>query len=51
MKTAKLIVFLCAAVLLILGIYSGIYLKDLFSGILWTVIGIIILIIGYIRLK
>lgn len=51
MKTPKLIVFLCAAVLVILGIYSLIVTKDIFSGIIWTVLGIIIFIIGYIRLK
>lgn len=51
MKTPKLIVFLCAAVLVILGIYSLIVIKDIFSGIIWTILGIVILFIGYIRLK
>lgn len=51
MKTPKLIVFLCAAVLVILGIYSLIVIKDIFSGIIWTILGIVIFIIGYIRLK
>lgn len=51
MKTAKLIVFLCASVLVILGVYSFIVTKDVFSGIIWTVLGIIFFILGYIRIK
>lgn len=51
MKTASLIVYLCAAVLIILGVYSLFIANDLFSGILWVLLGIIIAIIGYIRLK
>lgn len=51
MRVAKLIVYLCAAVLLIIGIYSFIYLKDIYQGIIWVVFGIIILILGYMRVK
>lgn len=51
MKSASLIVYLCAAVLVILGVYSFFMAKDIFSGILWTALGIVIAIIGYIKLK
>jgi len=51
MKSASLIVYLLASVLVILGIYSFFITKDLFSGILWIALGIIIAIVGYIRLK
>ncbi len=51
MRTAKLFVYLCTAVLLIIGIYSIIYLKDIYQGIIWLIFGIIILILGYIRVK
>lgn len=51
MKTASLIVYLCAAVLVILGVYSLFVTKDIFSGIIWTVLGIIFFILGYIRIK
>jgi hypothetical protein len=51
MKTAKLIVFLCAAVLVILGVYSLFVTKDIFSGIIWTVLGIFFFVLGYMRLN
>ncbi|MEL7669541.1 MULTISPECIES: hypothetical protein [Methanobacterium] len=51
MKVANLIVYLCAVVMIILGVYSFIYLKDIYSGVIWPVFGIIIAILGYIRLK
>ncbi len=51
MRVAKLFVYLCAAVLLIIGIYSLIYIKDYYQGLIWFVFGIIILILGYIKVK
>lgn len=50
MKVANLIVYLCAAVLIILGVYSF-YLNDIYSGIIWAVFGIIVAILGYKRLQ
>lgn len=51
MRVAKLIVYLCAAVLLVIGIYSMVYVKDYYQGIIWFVLGVIIIILGYIRVK
>ena len=51
MKVANLIVYLCALVLIILGVYSFIYLNDIYSGIIWLLFGIIIAILGYRKLK
>ncbi|MGZ7120008.1 MAG: hypothetical protein ACXVH2_09870 [Methanobacterium sp.] len=51
MRTAKIIVFLCAAVLVILGIYSFIVTKDTFSGFLWTAFGILVFFLGLIRIR
>lgn len=51
MKTAKLIVYFCAAVLVILGVYSLLITKDIYSGIIWTVIGIFFFILGTIKVK
>jgi hypothetical protein len=51
MRAAKLIVYLCAIVLIILGCYSFIYLKDIYSGIIWIVFGIIVAILGYKRVN
>ncbi|MGB9978161.1 hypothetical protein [Methanobacterium sp.] len=51
MRVANLIVYLCAVVLIFLGIYSFIYLKDIYSAIIWIVFGIIVAILGYRRLK
>jgi len=51
MRAAKLIVYLCALVLIILGIYGFIYADDNFSGMVWTIFGIIFLILGYVRVK
>ena len=50
MKTTSLIVYLCVAILMIVGIYNLVIIKDLFSGIIWIVLGIIFLILGYKRL-
>ena len=51
MRVANLIVYLCAVVLIILGVYSFIYLKDAYSGIIWAVLGIFIAILGYKRVN
>lgn len=51
MRLASLIVYLCAAVLIILGVYSAVYVKDIYSGIIWPVFGVVIAILGYKRLK
>ena len=51
MRIAKLIVYLCAAVLLIIGIYSFIYAKDYSSGTVWTVMGILFVIFAYFRMR
>ncbi len=51
MKVANLIVYLCAVVLIILGIYSFVYLKDIYSGIIWVFFGVIVAVLGYRRLK
>ncbi len=51
MKVANLIVYLCAVVLIILGVYSFVYLKDIYSGIIWVLFGVIVAVLGYRRLK
>ncbi len=51
MKVANLIVYLCAAVLVILGVYSFVYLNDIYSGIIWILFGIIMAVLGYRRIK
>jgi membrane-bound ClpP family serine protease len=51
MYKKTLLLYLFAVILLILGFYSLFYLKDTFSGILWSVFGIIFLIIGYGKLQ
>ena len=50
MKVANLIVYLCAVVLVILGVYSF-YSSDIYSGIIWTLFGVIVAILGYKRIK
>lgn len=51
MRVANLIVYLCAVVLIILGVYSFVYLKDIYSGMIWAVFGVIVAVLGYKRLK
>jgi hypothetical protein len=51
MKVASLIVYLCAVVLIILGVYSFIYIKDIYSGIIWIVFGIVVAVLGYKRVN
>lgn len=51
MRVANLIVYLCAVVLIILGVYSLVYLKDIYSGMIWAVFGVIVAVLGYKRLK
>ncbi|MGB9937247.1 MAG: hypothetical protein ACPK7O_05955 [Methanobacterium sp.] len=51
MKTARLIVFLCAAAMVILGLYSFFVNNDNLSGIAWTFLGVLFFILGYIRVK
>jgi len=50
MKTANLIVYLCVAIIIIVSVYNFLIVKDLFSGIIWLVLGIIFLILGYKKL-
>lgn len=50
-KTRRLIVYLCAAILVIIGLYNILYIKDYYQGIIWTVVGIFFLVLGYFRLK
>ncbi len=50
MRIAKLIVFLCVLVLIIVGIYSFL-VGDMFSGIIWTVLGIFIFIVALVRMR
>ena len=49
-ETRKLIVYYCAALLIIIGIYNFIMIHDLFQGVLWTVFGIIFIILAYFRI-
>lgn len=51
MRTRRLIVYICAVFLVVLGIYGMIYLKEYYQGIIWTVIGIFFLVLGYFKLK
>ncbi len=46
-----MIVYFCAALMLIIGLYSFIIIKDSFSGTVWTVFGIIFIILGYFRIR
>lgn len=51
MRTARLIVFLCSAVMVILGLYSLLIARDNISGPAWIFLGIIFFILGYVRVK
>ncbi|MBI5681358.1 MAG: hypothetical protein HZC47_10730 [Methanobacterium sp.] len=50
-RTRRIIVYICAAFLVVLGIYSMIYMKDYYQGLIWTVIGIFFIVLGYFKLK
>ncbi|MGF7118349.1 hypothetical protein [Methanobacterium oryzae] len=50
-KTRRMIVYLCAAVLVILGLYNLLIIKDYYMGLIWTVFGILFIILGYFKIK
>lgn len=49
--TRRMIVYVCAAVLVIIGIYNGIIIKDIYMGIIWVAVGIFFIILGYLKIK
>ena len=49
--TRRIIVYVCAAVLVILGLYNLIIIKDTYPGVIWTVVGIFFIILGYFKIK
>ncbi|MDI6645339.1 MAG: hypothetical protein QME14_09810 [Methanobacteriaceae archaeon] len=50
-KTRRMIVFICAAVLIIIGLYNLVILKDIYPGTIWTVVGTFFMFLGYFRLR
>lgn len=50
-KTRKVIVYICSAILIIIGIYNFIMVKNVYIGIIWIILGIIFIMLGYFRLK
>lgn len=50
-KTRRMIVFICASVLIIIGLYNLVILKDIYPSIIWAVIGIFFMVLGYFRLR
>lgn len=49
--TRRMIVYVCAAVLIIIGIYNWIIIKDTYLGLIWTAIGIFFIILSYFKIK
>lgn len=49
--TRRIIVYLCAAILVIIGIYNLIIVKDTYTGIIWAAMGIFFSVVGYLKIK
>jgi hypothetical protein len=49
--TRRMMVYVCAAILVIIGIYNWMIIKDTYMGIIWTAAGILFIILGYLKIK
>ena len=47
----QLILYFLALVLIILGVYSIIYLKDYYSGVVWTGMGAFFMAVAYLKIR
>lgn len=51
MYMKQLILYFLASVLIILGVYSFIFLKDYYSGTVWTVMGAFFMAVAYLKIR
>jgi hypothetical protein len=51
MYMKQLLLYFFALILIILGVYSFIYLKDYSSGAVWTVVGIFFMAVAYLKIR